>query len=172
MKKYMGVARSELNLNEIIKKYVNNKSLYIIIIIGVVFMLFSGKSEKPKDDVMQKNDAYTDEVRLTEILSEIDGVGKVHVMITYYGTTTSEIAFEKKQNIFCSQDETETSEENSVVTSGDNPVVTGMTYPKAKGVVVIAQGAGDIRVKKDITDAVVAALEVASYKVCVLEGKS
>jgi len=167
----MDVPKSELNLNEIIKKYVNNKSLYIIIIIGVVFMLFSGKAEKPKDNAMQKYDAYTDEVRLTEILSEIDGVGKVHVMITYYGTTTSEIAFEKKQNIFSSHDETETSEENSVITSGDSPVVTGITYPKAKGVVVIAQGAGDVRVRKNITDAVVAALEVASYKVCVLEGK-
>ena len=36
----MFTAVKELNLNEIIKKYVNNKSLYIIIIIGVVFMLF------------------------------------------------------------------------------------------------------------------------------------
>jgi len=168
----MDVPKSELNLNEIIKKYVNNKSLYIIIIIGIAFMLFSGKPKSQEDNITQIHNAYSDEVQLKEILSKIDGVGKVHVMVTYYGTTTTDIAFEKKHNISCSQEETVRSEENSVITSGNTPLVKGMVYPKAKGVVIIAEGAGDVRVKKDITDAVVAALEVAAYRVCVLEGKN
>lgn len=134
-------------------------------------MLFSGGTEKQEGNIMQNHDAYTDETRLKEILSKIDGVGKVHVMVTYYGTTTSDIAFEKKQNISHSDGETTKSEENSVITSGSEPLVKGMVYPKAKGVVIIADGAENIKVKKDITDAVVAALDVASYKVCVLEGK-
>jgi stage III sporulation protein AG len=157
--------------NEILRKYVNNKSLVIIIIIGIVFMLFSGTKPEKQEITAQNNDAYTDEARLGEILSKIDGVGKVHVMITYYGTTTSDIAFEKKQNISCSEDETVKSEETSVVTSGSEPLVKGIVYPKAKGVVVIAEGAGNVQVKKNITDAVVAALDIASFKVCVLEGK-
>lgn len=158
-------------LNEVFKKYVNNKSLYIIIIIGIVFMLFSGTPKTQKDNITQSYGAYTDEVRLQEILSKIDGVGKVYVMVTYYGTTTSDIAFEKKQNTTSSRDETAKSEENSVITSGNTPLVKGIVYPKAKGVVVIADGAENLRIKKDITDAVVAALDVAAYKVCVLEGK-
>ena len=157
--------------NNNFKKYVNNKSLYIIIIIGIVFMLFSGKPKEQQSNMTQNYDAYTDEVRLKEILSEIDGVGKVYVMITYYGTTTRDIAFEKKQNISCTKDETIKSEETSVITSGSEPLVKGVVYPKAKGVVVIADGAGDVRIKKDITDAVVATLEVAPHKVCVLNGK-
>ena len=157
--------------NEILRKYVNNKSLVIIIIIGIVFMLFSGIKPKEQNDITQTNDAYSDEARLGEILSMIDGVGKVHVMVTYYGTTTRDIAFEKKQNISCSEDETVKSEETSVITSGSEPLVKGVVYPKAKGVVIIAQGAGDARVKKDITDAVAAALDIASYRVCVLNGK-
>lgn len=167
----MDVKGLKLNPEELLKKITNNKSFYIIIIIGIVFMLFSGTPESGRDEKMQSYDAYTDEVRLKEILSKIDGVGEVYVMVTYYGTTTTDIAFEKKQNVSCSDDETQRSEENSVITSGNTPLVKGMVYPKAKGVVVIAHGAGDVRVKKDITDAVVAALEVASYKVCVLEGK-
>ena len=157
--------------NEILKKYVNNKSLYIIIIIGIVFMLFSGGPGTQEGDSIQNHDAYTDEARLKEILSRIDGVGEVYVMVTYHGTTTSDIAFEKKQNISHSDGETTKSEENSVITDGNTPLVKGKVYPKAKGVVVIAEGAENIKVKKDITDAVVAALDVASYKVCVLEGK-
>lgn len=167
----MDVTKLKSGWNELLKKYANNKTLYIIIIIGIVFMLFSGGSETQKDNIKQNYDAYTDEVRLKEILSKIDGVGNVHVMVTYYGTTTSDIAFEKKQNISHSGDETTKSEENSVITSGNTPLVKGMVYPRAKGVVIIADGAENIEVKKNITDAVVAALDVASYKVCVLEGK-
>ena len=89
---YMDVTGLKSNWNDILKKYVNNKSLYIIIIIGIVFMLFSGGEETQKDNIKQNYDAYTDEARLKEILSKIDGVGNVHVMVTYYGTTTSDIA--------------------------------------------------------------------------------
>ena len=167
----MDATKLKSDLNEILKKYANNKSLYIIIIIGIVFMLMSGTTEVKKDNVTHNSEVYTDEVRLKEILSKIDGVGKVHVMITYYGTATSDIAFEKKQNISSWGDETTKTEENSVITSGNTPLVKGMVYPKAKGVVVIAEGADNIQVKKDIKEAVVAALEVAEYKVCVLAGK-
>lgn len=168
----MDVTRLKSDWNSFLKKYVNNKSLYIIVIIGIVFMLFSPGEETHKSNISQSYDAYTDEVRLKEILSKIDGVGKVHVMVTYYGTTTTDIAFERKQDISHSDGETTKSEENSVITTGNAPMVKGMVYPKAKGVVIIADGADNIKVKKDITDAVVAALDVASYKVCVLEGKN
>ena len=167
----MAAVTLKSDLSKKIEKYVNNRSLYIIIIIGIVFMVFSGGYQPPGDNVAQNHDAYTDEVRLGEILSRIDGVGKVHVMVTYYGTTTRDIAFEKKQNVSYSEDETVKSEETSVVTSGSEPLVKGIVYPKAKGVVIIAEGAGDVRVKKNITDAVIAALDIASFKVCVLEGK-
>ena len=99
LKKFTDVRILNLEINKILKKYGNTKSLYIIIIIGIVFMLFSGIPKSQEDNKAQNHDAYTDEVRLKEILSKIDGVGEVHVMVTYYGTTTSDIAFEKKQNI-------------------------------------------------------------------------
>lgn len=169
---FTGATGLSLNLNEIIKKYANNKGLYIIIIIGIVFMLFSGGGQRQNDDTKApRYDIYSDEERLQNILSKIDGVGEVSVMITYYGTTSYDVAFEKKQNSSESEDELTRSEENSVITSGGTPLVKGEVYPKAKGVVIIAQGAESAEVRKAITDAVTAALEVAPYKVCVLEGK-
>lgn len=168
----MFTAARELNFPEIIKKYANNKSLYIIIIIGVVFMLFSGGGQRHEDDIRTPEyNIYSDEERLQEILEKIDGVGEVSVMVTYYGTTTYDVAFEKKQNSSNRENESARSEESSVITKDGEPLVKGMVYPKAKGVVIIADGAGNAQIKKAITDAAVAALEVASYKVCVLEGK-
>ena len=93
------------------------------------------------------------------------------MLVTYYGTTTYDVAFEKKQKSTEKEDENVRSEESSVITSGGEPLIQGVVYPKAKGVVIIAQGAGDAEIKKAITDAAVAALEISSYKVCVLEGK-
>lgn len=168
----MGVTKLNSNLNEILKKYTNNKSLYIIIIIGIVFMLMSGGGQKQKDDTKALTyNVYSDEERLQEILSKIDGVGEVSVMITYYGTSSYDVAFEKRVSDSESGEERAKSEESSVITSNGTPLVKGEVYPKAKGVVIIAEGAGNVAVKKAITDAATAALEVASYRVCVLEGK-
>lgn len=135
-------------------------------------MLFSGGGQRHEDNISTPEyNIYSDEERLQRILEKIDGVGEVSVMVTYYGTTTYQVAFEKKQNSSEREDESVRSEESSVITSGGEPLIQGVVYPKAKGVVIIAQGAGDAEIKKAITDAAVAALEVAPYKVCVLEGK-
>ncbi len=168
----MGVKKLKLDLNKFLKKYANNKGLYIIIIIGIVFMLMPLGGQRQEDDKKaQGYNAYSDEERLEEILSKIDGVSNVSVMITYYGTTTYDVAFEKSESDSVSEKERTKSEENSVITANGQPLVKGEVYPKAKGVIVIANGAGIPSVKKAITDAVTAALEVSSYRVCVLDGK-
>ena len=115
----------ELNLNEIIKKYANNKSLYIIIIIGIVFMLLPTDGKKDEDNIKaQMYSDYSEGERLQEILSKIDGVGEVSVMITYYGTTAYDVAFEKKQNTSERNDESARSEESSAITSDGEPLIS------------------------------------------------
>ena len=156
--------KSNIKLNDFLSKYVNNRSLYIIIIIGIVFMLLpgfdSGKSEKSKP---QMYDEYSDEARLSEILSKVDGAGKVSVMITYYGTSGYDLEFQEKRG--------ETSTENSVVMDGNSPFIKSEFYPKVKGVIIVSSGAKNSSVKKSLTDAAAAVLEVSSHKICVLEGK-
>ncbi|MBO5059762.1 MAG: hypothetical protein J6C82_02445 [Clostridia bacterium] len=135
-------------------------------------MLVSGGGQRHEDDTKARvYDIYSDEERLQQILSKIDGVGEVYVMITYYGTTSYDVAFENRQNNSESEQETTKSVESSAIMHNGTPLVKGEVYPKAKGVVIIAEGAENAEVKKAITDAATAALEVASYKVCVLEGK-
>ena len=160
-----------MDLAKIIKKYGNTKSLYIIIIIGVVLMLLSSGGKQKDDTKAPSYGAYSDEERLEAILEMVDGAGDVSVMITYHGTVTYDVAFENKETSSERSEEITRSSENSVITTGGEPLIKGEVFPKVKGVVVIAEGANDIRVKKALTDATVAALEVAPFKVCVLEGK-
>lgn len=161
-----------LNLNKIIKKYANNKGLYIIIIIGIVFMLIPTGGKK-QEDIKETAvyGIYSDEERLERLLGKVSGVEEVSVMITYCGTSSYDVAFEKKQTSSKRPEESTESAENSAVISGGEPLILGEVYPKARGVVIIARGAKNAEVKKAITDAAVAALDIAPYKVCVLEGK-
>ena len=165
----MRILNSEIN--KILKKYGNTKSLYIIVIIGVVLMLTFNSGEPQDDTKAPVYEAYSDEARLENILSKIDGAGDVSVMITYYGTATYDVAYEKKETHSERAEELNRSEENSVITKNGEPLVKGTVYPKARGVVIIAEGAGRAEVKKALTDAATAALDIASHKVCVLEGK-
>lgn len=160
-----------LELNKILKKYGNTKSLYIIIIIGVVLMLFSTNGEPKNDTKTPVYKTYSDEVRLQEILSKVKGAGDVSVMITYNGTSSYDLAYDKKETSNSSEDAVSKSEESSAISKGGEPFIKGEVYPEVKGVVIIAGGAGDVRIKKALSDAACAALSVASYRVCVLEGK-
>ena len=157
---------TELNtkLNDFLSKYVNNKSLYIIIIIGIVFMLLPGfSSEKNDNSKPLMYDEYSDEARLSDILSKVYGAGKVSVMITYYGTSGYDLEFEEKTS--------DSSSEKSVVMEGNSPFIKAGFYPKVKGVIIVSDGAGNSDVKKALADAASAALEGSSHRICVLEGK-
>ncbi len=160
----MDVKELNTKLNEFLSKYANNKSLYIIIIIGIVFMLLPGFSgEKNDNSKPQRCDEYSDEARLSEILSKISGAGRVSVMITYYGTSGYNLEFEEKRS--------GENSENEVVMDGNSPFIKSSFYPKVKGVIIVSGGANNSEVKKALTDAASAVLEVSTHRICVLEGK-
>ena len=158
------MTKSNTKPTDFLSKYVNNRSLYVIIIIGVALMLlpcFGGeKSNNPKPI---KYDEYSDEARLSEILGKVNGAGNVSVMITYYGTRGYDLEFEEKKG--------DTVSENSVVMDAGSPFVKSEFYPQVKGVIIVASGAKSAVVKKALTEACMAVLEVSSHKICVLEGK-
>lgn len=67
------------DLKKILKNK-NNQIFALILIIGVVLIFISGASDEKKS--VSKN--TDEEIRLEEILSDIQGAGRVSVMITYY----------------------------------------------------------------------------------------
>lgn len=157
-----------MNKEELIKflKNKNNRLILIILIIGVVIMLSAAGRSKPQSVTV--TDAGKEEAQLSRILSGIDGAGKVSVMVTYYGTAEKDIAYETKTN---SSDGTKSSEDKKAVMSDGTPMVVKETYPKVKGVIVTAQGADNAAVKRKLTEAVTAALDVPEYRVCICRSK-
>ena len=154
--------------HEFFLKIRNTKYIYIILIIGAVIMLLSSMPdfEAPK----KEEKTISEEERLENILSDIEGVGDVSVMVTYYASSEKVLAYEKKTD---RKGETtngfggEISDEKAVMADGE-PVVLSEVFPSIRGVVVIAEGAGKATVNQAITEAVSTALGIAVHKICVL----
>lgn len=143
----------------------NNLIICLILIIGIVLMVVGGKDNKEENIETTKIEVLTDERRLEDILSQIDGVGEVSVMITYYSSSEKDIAYETKTS---SRNLEESEDKKAVMTEGE-PMVVKEVYPDVKGVIVTAQGAGRTDVKAAISEAVSATLDVPMHKICIFK---
>ena len=144
-------------------KFLRNKNNLVIIgimILGIIFMTSFSET-----DSVKKTDDRADlqEERLESILSDIEGAGTVSVMITYENTGEKNIAYEKRQN--------DTSYDEKAVMAGGEPMVINETNPKVKGVIVTADGADSISVKRALTEAVSAVLDVDVHRICIYKRK-
>lgn len=159
-----------MNKEEFLKifKNKNNRLIWLILIIGVVLMAAAGeyKKDSAAENTAQEVSIADDERRLEEILSQIEGAGEVKVMITYYSSSEKDIAYETKTSLV--EDKSESEDKRAVMT-GDEPMVVKEVYPRVKGVIVTAQGAGNAAVKAAISDAVGAALDVPAHKICIFK---
>ena len=178
------------------KKKVENLVVGILILIVTVIaintILSDDSTKKESKDantttntaVGQTEQANTEslENRLKNILSKIDGVGKVDVLISY--SESSQIVPMYNENIketsTQEQDEsggtrviTENDVQKDVVYQEDNgqktPITQKTIMPKIEGTIITAEGASDINVKESIIQAVSAATGLASHKIQVFE---
>lgn len=179
------------------KKKIENIVVFIIILIITIVAInyiWSGKKESSnsvpeaehRNDVVQVSNIEKEdetEVKLKRILSNIEGVGKVDVMITYSQTSRKVPIY--NENIKGSNT-TETdsaggsrtiSEEDSqkeVIYKEDGsgkkePVTESIISPKIEGAIITAEGAGEARVKANIVQAVEAATGLATHKIQVFK---
>ena len=124
------------------------------------------------------------ESRLARILSGMDGVGKVEVMITL--ASTEELVVEKDNTSSRSQtnetdseggtrliSQTDLQEDTIYHTVGNQsePYVIKTLLPSVEGVVVVAEGAGNGVMDKNITEVVQALFGVDAHKVKVVKMK-
>lgn len=155
---------------EKILKNKNNLIIGTILIIGVIFMLTAG--EIKKSDNNTKPTVVNEEEQLGKILSGIEGAGEVDVMITHYSTSEKDIAYETKTNSTGGDKSNTESEDRKAVMTDGSPMVVKEIYPKVKGVIVVAQGADNPEVKRELTEAVTASLDVAAHRVCIYKKES
>ena len=169
-------------LGRFIAKMKANKKLelgvYALLIGGAVILYistFSGGAKKTSEQTegdLTKADisAYEMETenRLKRILSCIDGAGDVEVMITFESGTQIVPAMDTdSQSVFSqngqgtTDNQSESSSPATISKSGENePIVLTELQPSIRGVIVIAQGASNIKVKMDLLQAVQTVLGV------------
>lgn len=169
----------------------------IVIIIGVIIIIVGStffSKNTPKDDLQQvsskidtetgskgvENPDYVEnDKNIENILSLIEGAGKVSVLITYVSgkelvpatdTKKNENSTNEKDNGGGTRNIIQNNSENSVVYSEESggikkPVVVKELLPEVKGVVVVAEGASNPEVRENITRAVQALTGVATHKI-------
>ncbi len=174
-------------LVEKIKKIKHFEIILVILLALIILVIWfwdwgSDASASSNDSLLNTSDkddyASMLETKLSSILSEINGAGSVSVMVTLDGSTELILAYTKDENKNSTENTTSsgtTSKTETINTStspiiinssgSSTPLVLSEILPSIKGVVVLAEGANDIKVKLDILKAVQALLGVTSSQV-------
>lgn len=167
----------------IIDKIGKEKGLKIIVFVGIIGMILilmsefiPKSSDQSVDKVTKENDETFQfqkqtEAELIEILSEITGVGKVKVMVTFSGSEEYIFAEEEKLNRISENEKKTQQSENKFVVIDKNgerqALVKKVLTPQIKGVVVVCEGGGNANTRERIYMAVATALEVPIGKIYV-----
>ena len=158
------------NLYKKLKTIKNIEIIIALVIISIAVLIYftiEGKREEETSSIVSDNVtgeiSLTDglEDRLANILTEIEGAGKVSVMITY--ETTGEVVTADKVDTHTT---TSGAGDNVVTNTTSNSVpiiVTGVDgsqviilqekMPQIKGVIIVAEGANDVAVKMRLMSA-------------------
>ena len=161
------------------------KIFLFIGVLGVVIISLSeygyNTGELPEENYSAEDYRVTLENSLTELISQIEGAGKVKLMITLESGEENIYAIQEKtdnDSQYVSANNSEQTQhrnscENEIVmteeTGAKYPVVEKTLRPVVQGVVVVCQGAGDITVVSNITNAVSVVLNIPSNRVCVIK---
>jgi len=173
------------------RKWKGKDLTIIIIIVGVLLAVLSiptssdEKDEQPvvleadEDSNRQKDYEAELEQRLEEILSQMDGVGRVKVMITLEASAKDVVEKDWSTSQSNSSNDMEiqinSSYEKAVTTvyadasAGNMPYVVQEIYPEVEGVLVVAEGGDDSLVNLAITDAIQALFGIEVHKIKIVK---
>ena len=134
--------------------------MLVILIIGIAILGASGlmPSRKSSDGSAPTTvDFAGEEERLGDILSQIEGAGRISVMISYESTPEKELAGE---------------DGGRTMLYGGDAVVKREVYPVVKGVIIVADGAYDAQIKRALMEAAAAVTGAGANRICVYPMKS
>ena len=161
-------------VREFLGKY---KYAALILLIGLVLMLlpdFSGKNMESHDSslITQTEQKQDSETRLEEILSQIQGAGKVSVMLT---TSKGAETIYQTDNETINGNDTGSIRVDTVIISEENRSENGLirqVNPAVyQGAIVVCQGADNPSVKLAITEAVSKITGLGADRICVVKMK-
>lgn len=174
------------------KKIIENLVLFLILFIIVIVVInslgesntVSTKIDNIDEKIVVTNSKESMDEKLEEILSLIDGAGKVNVLITYSNSVEEVPMYDTKQNTTKIEESDKSggtrrteeinNEKNIIFNENGNvktPVIKQTINPEIIGVIVVADGANSLNVKADLIKAVEATLDVSAHRVQVFARK-
>lgn len=181
------------------KKNIENAIVFIIILVVTIIIINTIWNEDKTDNTKTvqndnanlvssepENNVVEDSTQknLKQILSKIDGVGKVEVLITY--SESSQVVAMYNEKYKESQTEEgdtnggtrviqEVNKDKEIIYQEENgekvPITEKIVMPKMEGALIVAEGANNASVKTNIIQAVEALTGLATHKIQVLEMK-
>jgi len=161
--------------------------IFILGILGILLLalapyisdsLAGAGAPQPEKNAQQY--AQEMEIRLSQMLGKMEGVGKAEVMVTLKNGYTYTYAVTEKTNTDLLEDvksgEEKKTQEKSIVEQtyilidgdgGKTPVITCEMQPQVLGVVVICEGGDEPAVKSRIIEAIKVALDLSSADISV-----
>lgn len=177
-----------------LKEVKNIEWVLIILVLSIIVSIYASTINKPlrtnqDEDPTDKQSGLhwiedsvdpesREEHRLRDILSAIKGAGKVEVMITYISgseivtamntvesTTTTEEEDNNGGTRQINQNDKNSQPSTFNDSEGSKPIILKEVKPEIRGVIIISEGADDIRVKMELMKAVQVALGIKPNQV-------
>lgn len=146
----------------LIKEY---KYVALILAVGILLMLLPEKQREQDTIPAAEKNTLSQEERLEEILSQIQGVGKVRVLLT---TAAGE------RNVYVHDENSSGSREVVVITDSQRSqagLISQVLPPEYLGAVIVCQGGDQAAVRLSIVEAVGDATGLSADKITVLKMK-
>lgn len=164
------------SLTEALKKLKKDKKAFLSVVLGIAGMLlvlasdlnFSESTKKGENEI-NSNVYYQNLEESTErLISQINGAGKVSVMLTY--ESSQEYVWAKdKEASDNSEGKSDVEEKHIIIDAGQNE--TGLEikviYPRVRGVAVVCTGGADPVVKSEIKELVSALFDIGSNRISI-----
>lgn len=182
-------------MQKIKEKKLKRSDWLILVLAGILILIIAlptdtkGKkqAEEAKENISKANntmEASKDEIeqKLEDILEKIDGAGEVKVMITYQDSGTQVVEKDKNtsENSLEESDSTggvrstkeQQLQESTVyeeADAGNTPFVSKELLPKVEGILIVASGGDNQKVKQNISEAVLALFQVEAHRIKIVK---
>lgn len=182
-------------MQKIKEKKLKRSDWLILVLTGILILIIAlptdtkekKQAEEAKENISKENntmEASKDEIerKLEDILEKIDGAGDVKVMITYQdsGTqvvekdkNTSENSLEESDSTGGVRNTKEQQLQESTVyeeaDAGNTPFVSKELLPKVEGILIVASGGDNQKVKQNISEAVLALFQVEAHRIKIVK---
>lgn len=182
-------------MQKIKEKKLKRSDWLILVLAGILILIIAlptdtkekKQAEEAKENISKENNTMEAskveiERKLEDILEKIDGAGDVKVMITYQDSGTQVVEKDKNtsENSLEESDSTggvrstkeQQLQESTVyeeADAGNTPFVSKELLPKVEGILIVASGGDNQKVKQNISEAVLALFQVEAHRIKIVK---